>query len=55
MTADRKQQIIAGIAAAFLAALAVFYEGVVSVITDAFIAPATNEAIYQDTIDSVSE
>ena len=43
MFAEHKKKIIAGIAAAFLAAFAVFYEGVVQVITDVLITPAETE------------
>jgi hypothetical protein len=39
MLAEHKKKIISGIAVAFLAAFAVFYEGVVQVVTDTFIAP----------------
>jgi hypothetical protein len=40
MFTEHKKKIIAGIAAAFLAAFAVFYDGVVQVITDTLITPA---------------
>jgi hypothetical protein len=53
MFAEHKKKIIAGIAAAFLAAFAVFYEGVVQVITDTFIAPVETTVNTQIT-DSVT-
>jgi hypothetical protein len=36
---EHKKKIIAGIAAAFLAAFAVFYDGIVRVVTDTLITP----------------
>jgi hypothetical protein len=53
MFAEHKKKIIAGIAAAFLAALALFYDGVVKVVTDTFIAPVETTVDPQIT-DSVT-
>jgi hypothetical protein len=39
MLVEHKKKIIAGIAAAFLAAFAVFYDGIVRVVTDTLITP----------------
>jgi hypothetical protein len=47
MFEEHKKKIIAGIAAAFLAAVAVFYDGLVKVVTDTFITP-TEVVIIED-------
>lgn len=55
MFAEHKKKIIAGIAAAFLAALAVFYEGIVQVVTDTLIAPSeTAQPVDPQITDSVT-
>jgi len=55
MFAEHKKKIIAGIAAAFLAAFAVFYEGVIKVVTDTLINPPTVETTVDPQItDSVT-
>lgn len=50
MLAEHKKKIIAGIAAAFLAAFALFYEGVVAVVTDTLITPNTTNSQITDSV-----
>lgn len=55
MYTEHKKKIIAGIAAAFLAALAVFYEGIIQVVTDTLITPAeTTQPVDSQITDSVT-
>jgi hypothetical protein len=54
MFAEHKKKIIAGIAAAFLAAFAVFYDAVVTVVTDTFIAPVAVETVDPQITDAVT-
>jgi hypothetical protein len=55
MFAEHKKKIIAGIAAAFLAALAVFYEGIIQVVTDTLITPAeTSQTVDPQITDSLT-
>lgn len=55
MFIEHKKKIIAGIAIAFLAAFAVFYDGVVRVITDTLITPAETSITETVSTESVSE
>ena len=48
MFEEHKKKIIAGIAAAFLAAFTVFYDAVVKVVTDTFITPP----VVETTVDT---
>ena len=52
MFTEHKKKIIAGVAAAFLAALALFYEAVVVLVTDTFITPV--EVVNDQITDAVT-
>lgn len=55
MYTEHKTKIIAGIAAAFLAAFAVFYESVVTFVTHTFVTPPVVQVVVEPPPDLIDE